>query len=1532
MNHVSRIRSAKMFTASVFAIVLAFAFADLAAQAPPAPPSPVPVPYRNVSMTSGPMDVTFPPLQIVGNPWRAQSNEGSSAPSTRNSLVIFGGGNDYRLVDLPGVDSSKMITDAWGGVYQSKDGGTTWQSTIHPGHPLDSKPSFLKNYQAIADVSVKQAAAGVFYYTAIALNRDPNGQGSVFTSTWIHLNDEEGDPMPTKWVWEKEIDKGNAGRFIDKPWSFVGEPLPGATCVMDVVVPVPANAGLNATGSRTVHQVVPASPLYVVWSAFTGATDFRSKVMFAKSTDCGKTFSNPIKLSESQQVVQGAQVAASRDPITGQDRVVVVWRRGQTANAADGLGGVVSTNGGDTFTKPATVADFCPFDQGSSPYSFRHTAYSALTVDRFGRFYIAYAARTATAGIPDSCANGQARVLLQSSMDGLAWSAASQVEPNPQFGHQVFPAITINGDRLEIVWMDFRDDAAAPFRGFPFIEEQSILNAIAQGAPGMKRHTADIRGAQASVNAAGPGPFAYHKVSQYITGLVNGHLEQLQWNPVNVRMFKKMSIVFHSDYLDVSGVDLMPKDPFASPGQWTRGYAWGAQPNYVSFTDNRLVKLFSGEDYSKPRPYTPPTLTQALANNNTSTGDPSVARPVCDANYTGTKNQSLFAARLLQGGLFAGSAGNNKPTGAIQRAFVVFVQNVNGPTPADTGTRFVNLTIQAQPGVVASFNQFDPTIKTLTNVEIRSRSTLARTVYVSSPGVVRAPVLVQVTQVGGPFRQTILLNADPTAPPSLDRPDSVPQLDPNYDIAQFEVHDVSLTSLNPIDLTAPHTSSSGWTTPDWQNPDWQNPDWQNPDWQNPDWQNPDWQNPDWQNPDWQNPDWQNPDWQNGAFPDGAPNGSIREARFKQKNTGNTTSAVNTSVAVNGSLGTASLQLVGYKLTATPAMDGCGRGLVASTQVMFNLTDPADFVNVPPSASKAMASLDPGETLFLSVRIWDPVNLTPVVEAGVIEVKAQPQAVNTKEATDGNPNNDVPPVTSSLSILTASLNDGVNGSAYSQTLSGTGGKTPYVWSSTPINPAPGLTINPSTGVISGTPTQTGTFTFVARLTDASAPAQATTRTLVIRVADPLVITTASPLAFGAVGQAYGPLALASTGGLGNKTWSIAGGALPGGLALTPSGVIAGSPTAPGTFNFTVGVTDSANPAQVATKPFAILVASVNGLIVNGDFETGDLSGWTMNQSNAELQQAVLAAPPEFVPPQSGMAYKIRPGNAAPDAGLKQTVSVTPGKPYAWSVDVGAREVQNPGNPNFPLGTFEVRLNGAVVATVTYGDALTHTAVFSGTFTPGTGVTTVTFELVFNRALSSFTAHPQWWIDNVWFEPVAFTGATTDPIGDVGTGETDLTSARLSATASHLHLEAHFDPATFNPATAITFVDIDIDQQIATGQPGVTAGGNDAAALGVEYIVLFGSSSQSSGGIPYATVYQYAGTPGSFTPTSSVPITVTSDGYDVFLPLSLLGNDDGKLNYKVLGGRQITTNPPTFTNYQTSDKMPEEGQAAVPLVAP
>ncbi|MEI6208836.1 MAG: putative Ig domain-containing protein, partial [Desulfuromonadales bacterium] len=145
----------------------------------------------------------------------------------------------------------------------------------------------------------------------------------------------------------------------------------------------------------------------------------------------------------------------------------------------------------------------------------------------------------------------------------------------------------------------------------------------------------------------------------------------------------------------------------------------------------------------------------------------------------------------------------------------------------------------------------------------------------------------------------------------------------------------------------------------------------------------------------------------------------------------------------------------------------------------------------------------------------------------------------------------------LLILTSSMPNGLVSTPYSEAIRTSGGTGPYSFSLTGQLP-PGLSINATTGIISGTPSATGLTNLQVTVTDSTWPtAQTKSQNLSIRVTSSVTITTGAVLTNAKKGTAITPVTLAAKGGTPAYSWSIVGGALPSGLALDPaSGIISG----------------------------------------------------------------------------------------------------------------------------------------------------------------------------------------------------------------------------------------------------------------------------------------------------------------------------------------------------------------------------------------
>jgi hypothetical protein len=164
------------------------------------------------------------------------------------------------------------------------------------------------------------------------------------------------------------------------------------------------------------------------------------------------------------------------------------------------------------------------------------------------------------------------------------------------------------------------------------------------------------------------------------------------------------------------------------------------------------------------------------------------------------------------------------------------------------------------------------------------------------------------------------------------------------------------------------------------------------------------------------------------------------------------------------------------------------------------------------------------------------------------------------------------VTTPLSVATSSLPPGMVTRNYHQQLLANGGNAggnSYTWSITAGSLPAGLGLSTG-GMITGTPTGTGTSSFTAQVQDQNG--QTATANLSITVAANLVITTSATLPGGVTGTPYSA-SQTTTGGTAPDTWTQTAGSRPATIALSAStGALTGTPSGPGVFSFTLTVTD------------------------------------------------------------------------------------------------------------------------------------------------------------------------------------------------------------------------------------------------------------------------------------------------------------------------------------------------------------------------
>jgi hypothetical protein len=294
-----------------------------------------------------------------------------------------------------------------------------------------------------------------------------------------------------------------------------------------------------------------------------------------------------------------------------------------------------------------------------------------------------------------------------------------------------------------------------------------------------------------------------------------------------------------------------------------------------------------------------------------------------------------------------------------------------------------------------------------------------------------------------------------------------------------------------------------------------------------------------------------------------------------------------------------------------------------------------------------------------------------------------------------------------------------GVAYSDQLTVTGGTSPFTWSVSAGALPPGVTLGASTGLLSGTPTAAGSYSFTVKVTDHSGLAATEPVSLAV-IAGPSLNFPAPPA--GWTHTVYSDT-LTETGGTSPFAWSVSAGSLPAGISLSADGNLTGTPTATGTASFTVKVADA--NGQSATQATSITISA--GV------------------------STTFAAPPAG---QVGVAYA-------------DTLTATGGTaPYTWSVNAGS----------LPPGI-----------TLTSAGVLAGTPTTAGSYSfsvnvidQNNGIATASVTLVVGNSLSlTFAAPPAGQVAVAYTDTLTAAGGTTPYTWSVSAGSLP---AGLTLTAS------------------------------------------------------------------------------------------------------------------------------------------------------
>ncbi len=176
--------------------------------------------------------------------------------------------------------------------------------------------------------------------------------------------------------------------------------------------------------------------------------------------------------------------------------------------------------------------------------------------------------------------------------------------------------------------------------------------------------------------------------------------------------------------------------------------------------------------------------------------------------------------------------------------------------------------------------------------------------------------------------------------------------------------------------------------------------------------------------------------------------------------------------------------------------------------------------------------------------------------------------------------DICPAPVTPPVITSSLSaSGGIGTAFNYDIIATNNPTSF----NAVHLPTGLSVDTTSGIISGVPTESGNFSVTLNASNAGGTG---TATLGLTIFSALSITTPSPLPDGMVGNVYAQTFSAVAGKI-PYVWSVSSGNLPNGIALdSTTGIIGGTPVTGGSTGFIITVTDANN--VTAAKSFTLMI--------------------------------------------------------------------------------------------------------------------------------------------------------------------------------------------------------------------------------------------------------------------------------------------------------------------------------------------------------